>query len=349
MSRPVRPTAAAPDLLDEWVEAGLLTREAASAIRRHEAAKAAGPQSSLVAEALGYLGAVVMLAGAAILAGLYWADLPVSARLVLTAGVALVLLGAGAAVPGRGGPAGRLRSVLWAGAVAATAGAAGVLATGVLDRHDGHALVVVGPVAALVASLAWSASSTWLQQLSLLVPLLLTAAGLALETTSAGSSWVGAAVWVVAVAWTGASWAGVLAPRVTGVPFGVPSAVLGAMTTDSDTGVALGLLTALGALVLALGERSAPWLAVAAVGLLLTTTRAATTWFPGRLSGALALLVAGAVAVSAAVWVTRRRGTGDVTATARDAGGDRTSPGSAEPPEPVHRVRRTGAWRAGPR
>jgi hypothetical protein len=79
------------DVLEDWVDAGLITTDQARAIRRHEAERAvrggpvgatpppeAGP--SLVVEALGYLGGVVMLVGAGILVETYWTDVSVMPR-----------------------------------------------------------------------------------------------------------------------------------------------------------------------------------------------------------------------------------------------------------------------------
>ena len=300
------------DVLQDWVEAGLITTEQSQAIRQHEAehhgartavAVAPSPEvgPSLVVEALGYLGGVVMLVGTGILAGTYWADLSVPLRLVLIGATALALVGAGFAVPDRlGDAAGRLRSVLWAIGVAATAGFLGVFSTEVLDRYDEHALVVIGPCTAVVAGILWWLRSTWLQQLALFVPLLLSAVGIAMELTSTSSSWGGAAVWAVAVGWTVLSWAGRLEPRVTGVAMGMLGAVFGALTMEAEVGIALGLATAVAAAVVALWERSLPWLGVAAIAMLWTMPRAADAWFPGRLSAALTLIVTGGALMGAA-------------------------------------------------
>ena len=312
------PPSAPSDILDDWVKAGLITNEQAGAIREHEAGPRerrggpvpVSPQTgpSLVVEALGYLGGVAMLVGTGTLVGLYWTDLSVALRLALIGTVALGLVSAGFAVPDRlGAAAGRLRSVLWTVGVAATAGFVSVFSTMVLDRHDEHALVIIGPCAAVVAGILWWLRPTWLQQVTLFVPVMLTAVGTAMELTSTDSSWGGAAMWAVAVIWTVVSWAGWLQPRVTGVALGLLGAVLGAMTMDADVGIALGLATAVATGVLALGERSLPWLAVAAIAMLWTMPRAADAWFPGRLSAALTLIVTGGTLVGAAVWVARRQ------------------------------------------
>ena len=309
-----------PDLLTEWVTAGLITDEQARSIRQHEAgpherraalalapSPPAGP--SLVVEALGYLGGVVMLVGAGILVGLYWSDVPVAIRLLLVGGTAAALVVAGFAVPDRlGEAAGRLRSVLWAAGVVATGWFLGVFSSEVLDRTDEHALVVVGTGTAVVAGALWWRRRTPLQQLALCVPVLMTGVAVGMELTST-DSWVGGAtMWAVAVGWAVLAWSGRLEPRVTGVAFGVLGAVLGAMTMADQAGIALGLATAVATVVLALRERSLVWLGVGAIALLWTTPRAAVEWFPGRLSAALTLMVTGGLLVYSAVWVARRRG-----------------------------------------
>ncbi len=306
------------EVLEHWVDAGLITPEQSRAIREHEAAQpsprsAAGAPSpetgpSLVVEALGYLGGVVMLVGAGILVGMYWADLSVPLRLVLIGVTTIVLVGAGFAVPDRlGEAAGRLRSVLWAAGVVATAGFLGVFSTEVLDRYDEHALVIIGPCTAVVAGILWRLRSTWLQQLAFFVPLMLSAVGAGMELTSTSSSWGGAAMWAVALSWAVLSWVGRLEPAVTGVAFGVFGAVLGAMMMNGDVGIALGLATAIAAAIVALWERSLPWLGMAAITLLWTMPRAADAWFPGRLSAALTLIATGGALVGAAVWVARHQ------------------------------------------
>ena len=88
----------------------------------------------------------------------------------------------------------------------------------------------------------------------------------------------------------------------------VVGAVLGALTMEAEVGIALGLATAVAAAVVALRERSLPWLGVAAITMLWTMPRAADAWFPGRLSAALTLILTGGALVGAAVWVARHQG-----------------------------------------
>ena len=313
--------------LPSWVEAGLITPEQARSIAEHESL---GPQGtpptvvppsgpsgpagpSLVVEALGYLGGIIMLSGAGLLIGIYWEDLSTALRLLLLAGVAVLLVAAGSAVSDRlGAAAGRLRSVLWALAVAATGAAAGVFAVDVLDLHDEDAIVVFGPITAAVAAVLWWLRRTWLQQVALLVPVMVSAAGVALQLSDAEAA-PGFAVFAVGVAWAALAWFDLLAPREVGVAIGAVAATFGALTiggdsTASNVGVALGLAAALGLVALALLERDLPWLGVGAVLLLQSAPRAMVEWFPGRMSAALTLLVTGGLLVGAAIWVARHRG-----------------------------------------
>jgi hypothetical protein len=79
------------------------------------------------------------------------------------------------------------------------------------------------------------------------------------------------------------------------------------LAIDNDGGILLALLTSVAIVVLALRERSLPWLGVAAFATLWTAPRAAVAWFPGRLSASLTLIVTGGLLVGAAVWVARHQ------------------------------------------
>jgi hypothetical protein len=307
------------DLLDEWVGAGLITREQSLAIREHEAqprnrrgrlgvAPPTPPGPSLVVEALGYLGGVIMLVGSVILVGVWWNDIPVPLRLILIGGAALAMVGGGLAVPDRlGEAAGRLRSVLWALAVVATGTFLAVLSADVLERYDEDALLITFVPTTAVAAVLWWRRRSVLQQVAFLVPLLMSATAVAMEIAGSDSSWMGGTTWAVAVAWTALAWSGHIDPRLTGVALGALGAVFGAMTMTGDLGVALGLLTAAAMVVLALLERSLPWLGVAALLVLYTAPRAAVEWFPGRMSAALTLILTGGVLLGAAIWVARHQ------------------------------------------
>ena len=131
-----------------WVSEGLITEEQGARLlargpvvappAHHPAA------TSVVAEALGYLGGVVVLVGALLIGARVWHQLDTTGRLVLLGLAAALLVAAGAAVPTRLGPPGqRLRAVLWTASLGATAATFGVLAVDVLDLDGpevGHLL-----------------------------------------------------------------------------------------------------------------------------------------------------------------------------------------------------------------
>ncbi|WP_007023164.1 DUF2157 domain-containing protein, partial [Saccharomonospora iraqiensis] len=107
MMRRVPPRRRGDDLtarLDRWVAHGLLTREQADRIL---AAERAGPTGSgeetgrtpsPVAEALGYVGGVLVLVAVGLVAGRYWSELGVAGRLSIAFGTAALLLAAGASL-----------------------------------------------------------------------------------------------------------------------------------------------------------------------------------------------------------------------------------------------------------
>ncbi|HEX3199228.1 MAG TPA: DUF2157 domain-containing protein [Propionibacteriaceae bacterium] len=93
------------ELLDRWVERGLIRQEQADRIRSEEdweappatstAAAQAGRRGSLIVEALGYLGGILIVVAAVLIANWYWAGIPTSGRVALPAGAAALLAGAG--------------------------------------------------------------------------------------------------------------------------------------------------------------------------------------------------------------------------------------------------------------
>src|SRR5512139_2258377 len=136
-----------------WVAEGLITDEQGARLlaRGPVAAPPAHrpAPTSVVAEALGYLGGVVVLVGAILIGARVWHQIDTPGRLAVLGLAAALLVAAGAAVPTRLGPPGqRLRAVLWTASLGATAATFGVFAVEVLD-FDG---AEVGLVAAGTAT-----------------------------------------------------------------------------------------------------------------------------------------------------------------------------------------------------
>ena len=117
--------------LQGWVGLGLITRAQADrimAVERGEHPAPARRPASILAEALGYVGGVLILVATAVLVGRFWADLGVTGRLVVTFGAVALLIGVGAVVA-TAGPGGRLRAVLWLLAVVVLGFGTGLLAS----------------------------------------------------------------------------------------------------------------------------------------------------------------------------------------------------------------------------
>ena len=93
--------------LAAWTAAGLISADQARRLREAERdarATRERARSSLVPEALGYLGGVVVVVGAALLADRFWSDLGTTWRLVVLGLAAVGLVTAGAFVPRAAGP-----------------------------------------------------------------------------------------------------------------------------------------------------------------------------------------------------------------------------------------------------
>src|SRR3990172_4391307 len=101
--------------LERWVKAGLLTGDQAAAIVAHEARPAAPNGGvSVLAEALGYAGAALAIAGIATALGQSWDSLSSAVRVISAAIPTALALAAGSMLRSKTEPAfRRLMSLLW--------------------------------------------------------------------------------------------------------------------------------------------------------------------------------------------------------------------------------------------
>ncbi|MGH3465749.1 MAG: DUF2157 domain-containing protein [Kribbellaceae bacterium] len=298
-----------PALLDHWVAAGVITPEQAARMRADlPLPRRPSERTSLVIEALGYLGGVIILIALALLAQQYWPELSTTARLVIVAGAAVFLLVGGFAVPARLGPAGRrLHAMLWLAGTVATAGFLGLFGHDVLVlRGEDLALLTVGGTA-LLAAVLWWRLPTVVQQAAMVGTLAGTAGVATLQVGAAADELSGVAAWGVGVGWFLLGWGGVLRPRRVALALGALVMVIGSgFTMSADAGIVLALGTVAAIVVVAVLFRDLVLLAVGAWGALQTLPTAVGEWFPGELAAAMALLVTGALLVLAAVSTARR-------------------------------------------
>lgn len=163
---------------EEWVAAGLLTGEQATAIRAHEAASHALPNGGrtsigarswrmpAVAEPLGYLGAVLATVGLLLVVSRFWPDLGTAGRLAISgSGAIFGVVGGSLVREGRDPASDRLRWALWLAATAAAGLFAGIATADGLgaDAPEQVVLGVAGTVAA-VSGLLWRGRDRPVQQ-----------------------------------------------------------------------------------------------------------------------------------------------------------------------------------------
>ena len=162
-------------VMERSVVAGILSPDQARqvvALQVPEPEKAAD-RIPLAAEAVGYVGGILLIAGGALVMSRVWENLAVAVQLGFLAILAAVLIGAGALVREATDPAfARLRAFLWllgAGAVAGLAGlAVNELATG---EEAGHVALAAGLAGGATSGALWALRDRPVQHLGAFVGL----------------------------------------------------------------------------------------------------------------------------------------------------------------------------------
>ena len=319
-----------PELIDRWLGEGLITRAQAERMRADlglssarpapvepvapssvQAAPIVGPperdRTSLMIEALAYLGGVIVLVAAGLLAAQYWDALSEVAQLGVVSGGAALLLVAGLAVPKHlGATSIRLRSVLWLLSTAATAAFLALFADLVLDLRGDDILLVSSAGAAALAAALWWRLPIFPQQAAFFIALMVAAAATVAQATD-NPQVLGLPVWVLGVVWFALGWRGLLKPRRWVFAAGAAGMLVGAaITLPADAGMVLALCTVLAIVVLAVLFRDLLLLGVGAFGALNILPSVITEWFPGELAPPLVLLGFGGLLVAAAVYTATR-------------------------------------------
>lgn len=334
--------------IDHWLTDGVITTEQAVAMRKDVAAMTAEPaeamptgpaeatvpatatpaaapahpehRTSLLIEALGYLGGVIILTAFILVLSQFWEDFTAPVRLASIGAAFVLLLAAGFVVPqSLGGPGIRLRSVLWLGATMAWAGVVGFTANEYLDLIDEPLVLFTAGITLPLAAVLWFLHRQPLQHLGFFASIVAVAgSGAAMlpdpSAVIAPDAKIGAMVWGVSVAWFLLAWGGIVRPRGLGFALGSIVAVFAAMTTmggelesQSRPGAVLLLITLAALVVAAVLFRDFMLLVIAAIGSLQGMPIAMSVFFPGVLWAAFALLVIGAALIAAAIVIARSR------------------------------------------
>jgi Predicted membrane protein (DUF2157) len=308
------------ELLDRWVARGLLSRDQAESIRAEEGwgapgsiprAVPAGHRASLISEALGYLGGILIVVAASLIGTWYWSDIPTWARLGIPIMAAVALFGAGWAAARRPSAlTARLRAVLWLGSVAAVAFAWWVVGhdlIGLTSEQDLGLLVGLGT--APFAAVLWVMAPTFLQQAAAFVALVAAAAAAAARLPEGDGAPGGVAVWGLGVVWLVLGWGRMLPPWRGAYALGAVGCLAGGLSTieAGDWGYVFALVTVAALVGVAVLLRELIILGVAAVGALTVLPASVLHFFPGELAAPLALLLAGALLVLAGLRAARQR------------------------------------------
>jgi hypothetical protein len=315
------------ELIDRWVDDGLITNAQAdrmradldlgpapaqpvspsSSDRSRIVARPLRDRTSLMIEALAYLGGVIVLVAAGLLAAQYWDAMSEVAQLGAVGGAAALLLIAGLAVPKHlGATSIRLRSVLWLLSTAATAAFLALFADLVLELGGDDILLVSSAGTAALAAALWWRLPTFPQQAMFFTALMVAGAAIAAKATD-NPHVPGLPVWALGVVWFVLGWRGVLKPRRSVLAAGAVGTLVGAaFTLPTDAGMVLALCTVVAIVVLAVLFRDLLLLAVGALGALNILPSVITEWFPGELAPPLVLLGFGGLLVAAAVYTAKR-------------------------------------------
>jgi hypothetical protein len=280
-------------------------------------ARRAAASVSPATEALGYLGALLAMAGVTTLVTDVWDDLSPWARVSLLGAVAAGFLVAGLFVRDDGNAAEvddaavRLRSFLLLLSTAAAAGSVGLLAAEVLDWSAAATTRLVGGTVAVESSLLWARRPTRpAQHLTAFGGLVTLVAATVAELESPGVA--GVVLWLVAGAWLVAGWRGFLPPAELAYTLGGFTMLVSCLVVaGSWEAVAplTGLATAAGLLAVGTQSRRPALTGAGVVGVLGYAPYAIVYFFGDTVGVPVALLVAGGLLLVLALRHLRPRGT----------------------------------------
>ncbi len=305
--------------LREWVGAGLIDPDQASAVERYEAEHAPDVPSRvpLAAEAIGYIGAGLVVAAVALVVGNRWDDLTTTGRIVSLTIPTLAAIVAGWWTGGREEPAlERLGSVLWLLAVAGTAGVAAVVWIHAI--HDGSApdhgtTLFVGGIALCFALTAWLLRPLEFQQIAMLGATIATVLGIidALNTSrdaSMSSLAVGLSLFFLGAAWLAGGTLARLPPTILASLSGSILILVGAQIIRNDNdhlALWLGLASAVALMVVGVARSEIQVLLVGTVGLFQWTPQIALFYLEDTLGAEATLFVIGTLFIVLAGLLTR--------------------------------------------
>ncbi|HXY72625.1 MAG TPA: DUF2157 domain-containing protein [Actinomycetota bacterium] len=289
------------------VASGIISPEQADAIRRDEAERAAtvkrrgGGEIPLVTEVLAYVGAMLATGAVAVLLGLHWADLGVSAHVTVDALVTVALLAGGWRLRDSREPAfERLASVLWLLSAVAFGGLVAIFGVDVWKPSAATTALAACGATVVYAGVLWAWRPRAAQLFALWAACMGTViAGLVRGDATATTSVL--APWVFGLAWLGLTRLGALRPVGASYALGALPVLAAPFVTDLGWPVFLGLVSAGAVMAASVWLRQTKLLFMGAVALFLYVLRVGIQYFAPALGLPVSLLVAGLALIGVAL------------------------------------------------
>jgi hypothetical protein len=290
---------------------------------------------SRLTEAVGYIGAILILAGGIAAVGQRWHGIPGWGRVAVLAGAAAVFLLAGLVMRGVREPAiQRLTDVVWFLSVAGAAGATGFAADALGSGAAVTALAVGAGISVCSAAL-WLARRHALENFALFTGLIVTicSAIFILDATPPSLAFA-IALWGFGLVWAALGWQRYLEPVWVSVPSGVLLSLIVPSIAAGEHGwvYALGIGTAAGAMAASVRLRNTPLLALGSLAMFGYVASVVLQYFHRSLGAPGALAITGVLILGLAVATAR------LMRAAHPA-----KAGEAHPAKAAHPVVRAGA------
>lgn len=264
---------------------------------------------SLLMEAVGYIGTILVLAGAFAFAQQHWRDLSEGGRLAVLAVATLVFLALGIVTWSSAEPAlRRLAAVTWGVSVAAFAGSVGMVNI-LVDTSGKTSFLTIATTTAAYAVILWVLHQHGVQQAFAFGALCVAVGSIVNYVVTDASGWmIAVPLWALGAAWAAAGWWRRISPWFVAFPLGLLLALITPASIEHPSGLrfGLGIATAAAVMALAVIARLAPVLAMGAVAGLGYVIGAVTYYFGDTLGVPASLAIAGllilAMAAAAAHW-----------------------------------------------
>ena len=309
VSLTVKATERMPSEIERWLQAGLLSKDQADAIVVFEKRQASSRKIPTFAEALGYIGAVLALAGGGVAIGQVWDDLSEVAHVSILAAATLFALGAGWLIRSQAEPAiQRMMSVLWALSVAGSVATMSLLFVDVVDLSEDARGLAIGGISAAYAALLWGSHRRVLQLVALFGTGLAAAIGVIVILPGEPAGWVLAlATWAYGGVWLLLGWNEIVMPAWAAVPLGAVVGSFAPSIAAEEHGWLLAVGLASAALLMALGmsDHNVPLLAIGSVASFAYLTASVVRYFGDTLGVPLALSLVGVLVLALAVTIGR--------------------------------------------